>query len=62
MKSQATVELSGRHSRGNMILEDRAYVMDSDHYAPNVNVVYALDEERAKEMIHEAFAYDFKAK
>ena len=55
------MELSGRHSRGNMITEDRTYVEESEDYKPNVSLVYALDEEKTKKIITAAFEYDFSS-
>ncbi len=56
---QATVELSGIHSRGSMILENRLIMERSAAFRSNVILVDKLDEEAVSQMLLDAFKHHF---
>ena len=52
---QATVELGGQHSRGNMIIEQRFYRTGGQTFEPNVIVVDSMDMDKIQMHLVEAF-------
>ena len=59
VKLQATVELAGHYSRGNMLLESRVFVEKKKDFKTNVVVVDGVDEDAFKAAVLEAFSYKF---
>ncbi len=58
-KKKGIVELSGHHSRGNVLLESRRSVELADGFQPNVLVVDRVDEKAFMKAMLGAFAYNF---
>ncbi len=56
---QAVVELSGHHSRGNMLLESRPFVEGKKDFKTNVLIVDSVDEKAFMADLLKAFVFQF---